>query len=156
MSLYSWLLRSVGGQRWFVAIASRLAPRLDRFVYRITRGRRLATPLSVQTIFLTTTGRRSGNSHTVAVSYVKEADDFVVISFNWGKPTTPEWVLNLAANPQAVIEVAGEETRVEAQLVPAADRDALWPACAVMWPAFTTYRGRAKAREKRMYRLAVR
>ncbi len=153
MSLYSRFLRAVGGQNWFAAVAARTVPRLDRVVYRLTRGRRLATPPSVPTFFLTTTGRRSGESRTVAVSYVEDGGDFVVVGSNWGKATTPEWALNLAANPRASVEIGGEETSVEALLVPVGERDALWEAFGSMWPAYAVYRRRAKDRVVQMFRL---
>ena len=155
MSLYSRFLRRVGDRRWFAAVASRLAPRLDRSVYRLTRGRRMATPPSVPTFLLTTTGRHSGLPRTVAVSYLADGPDFIVVGSNWGKAATPEWASNLVVNPKAEIDVGGKRAAIEAQLVPDAKRAEWWESFGAMWPAYTTYRDRASNREILMFRLCA-
>lgn len=153
MSVYSRILRSVGTRRWFIVVASRVAPRLDRLVYRVSGRRRLATPPSVTTLFLTTTGRRTGKLRTAAVTYLERGDDFIVVGTNWGKTASPEWALNLAADPRATIEVAGDRTSVEALTIPVEEQEALWDAFAAMWPAFAVYRRRVTDRTIRMFRL---
>ena len=156
MSIYSRFLVAVGDRRWFVAAASRIAPRLDRMVYGITRGRRLATPPSVPTFFLTTTGRRTQEPRTVALSYVEEGGDYIVVDTSWGRSSTPDWSLNLAANPQAMIEMAGEQILVEARAVTSTEALALWATFCAMWPPYAEYRRRITGRIVRMIRLVER
>jgi deazaflavin-dependent oxidoreductase (nitroreductase family) len=153
VSVYARLLVAVGSKRWFAYVASRVAPRLDRIVYRLTGKRRLATPVSVPTLFLTTVGRQSGRGHTVALSYLENGADFVVVGTNWGKKATPEWALNLIANPRAVLEVAGERLQVEAELVPPEDSESLWMGFRAMWPPYEAYRQRIEGRTIHMFRL---
>lgn len=153
MSIYSRLLAAVGDRRWFAAVASRVAPRLDRIVHRLTRGRRMATPASVPTFFVTTVGRRTGAPRTVALSFLQREGGYVVVGTNFGKSATPEWALNLVANPRVQVEWGGEEFRAEARAVPIQDQDALWEAFEAMWPAYATYRARATDRTIGMFRL---
>lgn len=153
MSIYSRLLAAVGDRRWFAAVASRVAPRLDRIVHRLTRGRRMATPASVPTFFVTTVGRRTGAPRTVTLSFLAREGGYIVVGTNFGKSATPEWALNLVANPRVQVEWGGEEFRAEARAVPIQDQDALWEAFEAMWPAYATYRARATDRTIGMFRL---
>jgi len=133
VSIYSRLPAAVGDRRWFAAVASRVAPRLDRIVFRITRGRRLTTPASVPTFFVTTVGRRTCVPRTVALSFLQREAGYIVVGTRFGKSATPEWALNLAANPRVRVEWGGEEFRAEARAVPIQDQDALWEAFEGMW-----------------------
>jgi len=154
MSTYARLLKALGSRRWFAAVASRIAPPLDRLVYRASGGRRLATPDSVPTFFLTTTGRRTGRPRRVPVSFVVDDGDFVIVGTNWGKPATPEWALNLLANPRAFVEVDRNPVAIEARLILEEDRKAGWDALVAMWPPYAAYRERAQGRDIAMFRLA--
>ena len=64
-------------------------------LYRATRGRGLAS------LLLTTTGRRSGTQRTVALTYVPDSNDYVVVASNGGADRHPAWWLNLQRTPQA-------------------------------------------------------
>ncbi len=154
MSVYARLLAAVGDKRWFAAVASKVAPGLDRAVYRLTGKRRLATPASVPTLFLTTVGRKTRRDRTVALSYLESGPDFVVVGTNWGKKATPEWALNLVANPRADLEIAGVRHQVEAQSIQRRDAEPLWAEFAAMWPAYEVYRQRTGNRTIHMFRLS--
>jgi len=155
VSIYSRLLAVAGGRRWFVAVASHVAPRLDSLVYRIARGRRLATPASVPTFFITTVGRRTGTPRRVALSYLQRDGDYIVVGTNWGKRATPEWSLNLTANPRVRVEAGGKEFWAKGRAVPIEDQPALWEAFDAMWPAYAAYRERVTDRPILMFRLAT-
>jgi deazaflavin-dependent oxidoreductase (nitroreductase family) len=153
MSVYSRVVRAVGHQRWFAAVASRVAPALDRTVYRLSRGRRVATPTAVPTFFLTTIGRSTGQERRVAVSYLDLDGSFIVVGTNWGKPSSPHWALNLLSNPQCWIERSGMRMPATASVVTEAERERLWVQLADMLPAFGTYRRRAASRSIHMFRV---
>ena len=76
---------------------------------------------------------------------------YSVVGTNFGKSATPEWALNLVANPRVRVEWGGEEFRAEARAVPI--QDPLWEAFEAMWPAYATYRARATDRTIGMFRL---
>jgi len=81
----------------------------------------------MQQILLTTTGRKSGQSHTVPLGAVPEGDGWVVIaSFN-GNDVHPSWWLNLVAHPDATIQVNDQVIRVRMrEITDAADRERIW------------------------------
>jgi len=81
----------------------------------------------MQQILLTTTGRKTGQPHTVPLGAVPEGDGWVVIaSFN-GSDVHPNWWLNLVAHPQATIQVNDQVIRVRMQeITDAADRERIW------------------------------
>ncbi len=152
MSLYSRVLRTVGHRRWFTAVASRLAPFLDRWLYRLSGRRRVASPNSVPTLFLTTIGRVTGTSHTVPISFVVRGDSLIVVGSNWGKEFHPQWTSNLLGNPRAEVEHRGKAWSVAARSVEPSARAEYWEQLDAMWPAYAAYRKRAH-RQIRMFRL---
>ena len=52
-------------------------------------------------LLLTTTGRRSGDSHTTPMMFHREDDRLFVIASNVGAPQDPDWCLNLRRNPRS-------------------------------------------------------
>ncbi|MEE9297832.1 MAG: nitroreductase/quinone reductase family protein [Acidimicrobiia bacterium] len=152
MSLYSRFLRTVGHRRWFAAVASRLAPVLDRWMYRLSGRRRVASPNSIPTLFLTTIGRHTGTSLTVPISFVVNGDSLIVVGSNWGKKSHPQWASNLLVNPRADVEHGGKAWSVTALLVEQPVRAKYWERLDAMWPAYAAYRKRAQ-RQVRMFRL---
>jgi F420H(2)-dependent quinone reductase len=64
MSRYADAVRRAGHARWFAWVGSRVAPRLDRFLYRRFGGRITASGRHLPTMLLTTTGRRTGQGRT--------------------------------------------------------------------------------------------
>jgi deazaflavin-dependent oxidoreductase (nitroreductase family) len=76
-------------------------------------------------LLLTTTGRKSGQRHTVPVSYFEEGLTLFVIASNAGRESNPAWYLNLVANPSAEIEVKRSRRRVTARVANPQEREHL-------------------------------
>lgn len=56
-------------------------------------------------ILLTTTGARTGTSHTTPVGYFPDGGDrILVIASAGGSPKHPDWYVNLLAHPQVTVE----------------------------------------------------
>ena len=79
-------------------------------------------------VLLTHTGRRSQQSYTTPLLYVRDGDDVVVAASNGGIDREPQWWLNLQADPHGLVEVAGRRTPVTAHAVTPGDRQRLWDA----------------------------
>jgi len=112
--------------RWFI----RAFWNVHRRVVRATRGRRglwPARPDKWGALRLTTKGRRSGEPRSVIIGYYEDGPNLVSMAMNgWGAPE-PAWWLNLQADPQAVVELAGETRReVIARAAAADERERLW------------------------------
>ena len=56
-------------------------------------------------LLLTTTGRKSGKTHTTPVMYLPDGDRLVVFASKGGSPTSPDWYHNLVATPTVTVEV---------------------------------------------------
>ena len=58
-----------------------------------------------QTLLLTTTGRRSGESRTTPLIYGRRGDDYLVVASKGGSDEPPGWFHNIEANPEVQIQV---------------------------------------------------
>ena len=146
MSLRARVLRWLGHRRWFAAAGRRFGAPLDRFLYRVTRGRLASTAGVAPLILLTTTGRRTGRPRTTPVMFVREGDRFIVSSENFGQERAAAWPLNLLAHPQATVQIGAEVVRCAARLLDDAEADRYWPRLVDAWPAHETYRARSGKR----------
>lgn len=117
---YSRMSHSLGatGLRW--------VGKLNVPLYRLSRGRIGGRVGKGPVLLLTTTGRKSGQPRTAPVLYLADGERFVVINTNAGNAKTPAWSLNLRANPDGEVEVAGKRTQVRARQAEGEERDDLW------------------------------
>jgi deazaflavin-dependent oxidoreductase (nitroreductase family) len=100
----------------------------------------------VHTLLLTTTGRSSGEKRRSAMIYGQDGDDHVVIASQGGMPTHPNWYLNLAAEPDVEVQVAGERFRARARTAEGDERARLWSLMTSIWPNFDVYQTRTDRR----------
>lgn len=87
--------------------------------YLDTDGRRGHRWHGMDTLLLTTRGRRSGKLRRTALIYGRDADRYVVVASNGGAKRHPAWYLNLVDNPAVLVQVAAEKFSARAS---AADR----------------------------------
>ena len=57
-------------------------------------------------LLLTSTGAKTGRSHTTPVMYLQDGDRLIVFASKAGAPNKSSWYHNLVANPKASVEVA--------------------------------------------------
>jgi deazaflavin-dependent oxidoreductase (nitroreductase family) len=141
------IMRRSAGWPPFLLLYERILPPADRFVFRITRGRKTFIGLvtGLPALMLTTTGARSGAQRTHPLAYLGKDGDFVVIGANWAKRGNPQWYHNLRANPDAKVTVAGTGLSydVRAREVTGPDRDPYWEQGCRMFPPWKLYAARA-------------
>ena len=89
---------------------------------------------------LTTTGRRSGQERSTAVSCFVDGDDMVLAAMNLGRSTQPAWVHNLRANPAATIELGGERVAVVAREAQGEEAERLWEGWLAVQPSGLRFR----------------
>ena len=68
-----------------------------------------------QTLLLTTTGRRSGETRVHPLIYGQHGDDYLVVASKGGAPQHPAWYLNLEANPEVEVQVKGDKFKARAR-----------------------------------------
>jgi deazaflavin-dependent oxidoreductase (nitroreductase family) len=120
----------------------RVHPRL----YRWSGGRIGGAIGGMPVLLLTTTGRKSGEPRTTALTYLPRGDDFVVIASVLGEPRHPAWWLNLAAKPDASVQVGGARHPVRAREAEGEEREALWRAVVAKMPDYDEYKARTSRR----------
>jgi F420H(2)-dependent quinone reductase len=92
------------------------------------------------TLFLTSTGRTSGQPRRNALYYVEDGPSFVVVAANAGADKDPAWWLNLQANPEAVVEIEGQRHAVKARAASIDEHARLWPRFSRVGTQFEEYR----------------
>jgi len=116
--------------------------RLNVPVYRATGGRLMGKVNKAPVLLLTTTGRRSGQPRTAPVVYLADDDRFVVINTNAGNGKIPAWSLNLAAEPEAEVEVGRRRIAVRARVAEGEERAELWRRHNEQYAGFDDYEAR--------------
>jgi F420H(2)-dependent quinone reductase len=100
---YGRLLSWLGRFGWFSRLTWTVVVPVDRFLYDRSGGRLSLTHVgarrrgALETLLLTTTGRRSGRQRTTPVLYLRDGERLVVVASNFGREHHPAWSSNLLA-----------------------------------------------------------
>ena len=112
--------------RWFIVAFWHV----HRRIVRATHGRKglwPPRPGKWGALELTTTGRRSGRPRSVIIGYYEDGPNLVSMAMNGWGAAEPAWWVNLQADPQAVVELAGGKQReVLCRAAHGGERDRLW------------------------------
>ena len=120
MRAYRRMLVVLGRFRWFSWLTYTLFVPLDRALYKRSGGRLsvahvgVRRPGALQTLLLTTTGRKSGEPRSTPVLYLEDGDRLVVVASNFGREHHPAWSANLLADPRATVRIRNHERSVVA------------------------------------------
>ena len=134
--------------RWFI----KTFWHVHRRIVRASRGRRglwRPRPGKWGALRLTTTGRRSGEPRSVIIGYYEDGPNLVSMAMNGWGAAEPAWWLNLQADPQAVVELAGGVRR-EVLGRPAVDgeRERLWQRWRELDKNLDSYAADARTRQR--------
>ena len=128
--------------KWFVHTAWRV----HRVLYRLSGGRFLWTTSNKRgwgALRLTTIGRRSGQERSVIIGYIEDGPNLVTLAMNGFDEGDPSWWLNLKADPNAVVRLAGQQPRpVRARSSAGQERDRLWQRWVSVDPNIEVHAGR--------------
>lgn len=121
----------------------RLMTAVNVWVYRLTGGRLGGTFLRGAPICLvTTTGKRSGQPRTVALLYLADDADVVLVASKGGMAKSPAWYFNMLANPEVDVQIATTTRRMRARRASDAEKAALWPRLVAMYHDYDDYQKR--------------
>jgi deazaflavin-dependent oxidoreductase (nitroreductase family) len=147
------VIQKVSTSAAFARIAPHVLPRLDRAVHRVTGGKVMISSYMLPSLFLTTTGRRSGQPRVTPLACLPEpGGSFLVIGSNFGQAGHPAWTGNLLADAAVQVEHQGRTVPATARLLEGAERAEAWAALLRMWPPYATYQARVD-RQLRIFRL---
>jgi deazaflavin-dependent oxidoreductase (nitroreductase family) len=113
-------------------------------VYRETAGERGYHWRGTTILLLTTQGRISHKTRTTPLIQRTDGDRWVVVASKGGAPANPGWFENLKADPEAAIQVQGEEVPVRAEVAEGEERSRLWGLMTEVWPAYDDYQARTE------------
>ena len=114
-----------------------------RGFHRLTGGRfstEAPTDGKVGTLFLVSTGRRSGKQRRNGLFYIVDGENLVVVASNAGENVDPQWWKNLQATPDAVVEIGRGHQPVRARQATPEESARLWPELERGYPEFAAYR----------------
>lgn len=97
-------------------------------------------------LVITTVGRKSGQSRSTPVGFIRHGQAFAVLASNAGNDRPPAWWLNLQAEPRA--EILADRTRyvVRGRRASPEEEVALWKEFATQNPGFDEYRSLTERR----------
>jgi deazaflavin-dependent oxidoreductase (nitroreductase family) len=143
MSAVTQVLRRFSGEPWLAGVIKALTG-IDRALQARTTGRASLTgALGMPALLLTTTGRRSGQPRTVALTFTRHDGGLVVIGSNFGQAHHPAWSVNLLADPEASVTVRGARWPVRARLLDETEKAEVWPELLRLWPGYAAYQDRS-------------
>jgi deazaflavin-dependent oxidoreductase (nitroreductase family) len=132
----------------YLAIGWFSTSRLDRFLHPILYRRFaargiLGRVLGSEMLLLTTTGRRSGKSRTVALFAFADGDSWIVVGSRGGSRRLPAWYRNLTDQPDASVRVRDREIPLRAREVHGDEYEAAFETAARTYPGYRVYRRRS-------------
>src|SRR5438132_2690109 len=121
-----WSLRTDGVRRmtepklapnlpgWMVEHANRYLSSggSDGHIYKMTQPGR--PEMTVPSLLLTTTGRRSGERFIFPLFYGQAGTSYIVVASKGGAPQHPGWYRNLLANPAVEGQIGTAKTKARA------------------------------------------
>jgi deazaflavin-dependent oxidoreductase (nitroreductase family) len=105
-------------------------------------GRRGHRWSGVNTLLLTTRGRKTGKLRRTALIYGRDGDRYLVVGSKGGAKQHPSWYLNLVENPDVFVQVGAEKFRATARTATSRQKPRLWRTMASIWPEYDSYQAR--------------
>ncbi|MFF5290295.1 nitroreductase/quinone reductase family protein [Paractinoplanes globisporus] len=94
-------------------------------------------------LLLTTTGARTGGTHTTPMMFHRDGDRVLVIASNSGAPKDPDWYRNLAAHPEVTVEIGDESYAATATPLAGDDYARAWTGIKAAYPFFADHEAKA-------------
>lgn len=100
----------------------------------------------VNTLLITTRGRKTGLLRRTALIYGRDDDNYVVVASAGGRDEHPHWYQNLVANPEVHVRVKAHKLVARARAAEGAERARLWELMVAIWPDYENYQQRTSRR----------
>jgi deazaflavin-dependent oxidoreductase (nitroreductase family) len=95
--------------------------------------------MSVPSLLLTTTGRKSGEKYVFPLFYGTSGDSYIVVASKGGAPQHPGWYRNLLAHPEVDVQVGTRKLKARARTASGEERTRLWHKALEFWPPYADY-----------------
>lgn len=107
--------------------------------YVKTDGRKGHRWSGVDTLLLTTRGRKTGKLRRTALIYGVDDGNYVVVGSRGGHRSHPAWYLNLVADPAVQIQVGPDHYEGRARTATGKERSRLWEMMSEIFPQYEQY-----------------
>lgn len=121
--------------RW---VARRVAPRVDRHLLRLSKGR-VSSAVVTPELLLVSVGAKTGRRRTTPLTYFTHGDRVVVVASNYGGSRHPAWYYNVLANPRVTISAGGYTGTFVGQEMSGTEREHLWNLAKAFIPSYVDY-----------------
>ena len=98
-----------------------------------------AGPSGLPTLLLTSVGRKSGEKRTVALVFLQNGEDLVVVGSLAGYDQHPAWCRNISANPQCWVQLDRRKMTAVARQATEKERQELWPKLIALLPLWDLF-----------------
>jgi deazaflavin-dependent oxidoreductase (nitroreductase family) len=133
--------------KWVSALLARLLYRVDKLLFRLTRGRFVITRFAgLPVIQLTTTGAKSRKARTMPLVGIPDGDKIALIASNFGQKHNPGWYYNLKANPICLVRFDDKAMNYVAREVTDAEYEKYFQLAISYYAGYEKYRERARQR----------
>ena len=118
--------------------------RVHRVLFRFTGGRIGKRLVDNDMLLLTTTGRKTGQNHTVPLLYLTDDERLVVIASYGGRGYYPAWYLNLSDDPVVTVQLPGRTLEMVARAANPDERQHWWPRIVEAYDGYRVYQSRTE------------
>src|SRR5215210_5008117 len=123
----------------------KLGTAIHRAIFNVSKGRIFGKAFGVPLIKLLTTGRKSGKERATMLSVpIVGGERLVLVASFGGDDRHPAWYLNLQANPEVQVTMAGTTRTMIARIATEEERDELWPKITSVFEGYARYQNRTE------------
>ena len=118
---------------------------MHRAIFNVSKGRIFGKALGMPLIELVTIGRRSGKERSTMLSVpIVDRDRLVLVASFGGDDRHPAWYLNLQANPEVRVTMAGSTHTMIARTATEDEKTELWPQIISVFEGYARYQKRTE------------
>lgn len=113
------------------------------WIYKATGGRLGAKFMRGAPVCLVTTvGKKSGLPRTVALIYLQDGPNVVLVASKGGMSHSPDWYWNMKARPEITVQIGNVTTPMRVRQATPDEKRALWPRLCATYPDYDDYQAR--------------
>ena len=118
---------------------------IHRAIFNVSKGRIFGKAFGMPFVELLTTGRRSGKERSTMLSVpIVDGDRLVLVASFGGDERHPAWYLNLRANPEVRVTIAGSTRTMIARIATEEERAELWARIISVFEGYARYQERTE------------
>jgi deazaflavin-dependent oxidoreductase (nitroreductase family) len=120
--------------------------RIDKVVFKLTKGKRTLAELFLPMVQITTIGAKTGEPRTMPLAGLIDGDKIALIGSNFGQKNNPGWYYNLKANPECEVQFHGRTEKFIAREAAGEEHEKYWQLAVSYYKGYELYKIRAAHR----------